>query len=737
MDKEKSPPDTKSERAKPVETLVLANYAAKAEQKRANGEIGSGRKEDERITSAVMKVLEGYDWNLVQASAKVPSDRKKDHIKRPMNAFMVWAQAARRVMSKQYPHLQNSELSKSLGKLWKNLKDSDKKPFMEFAEKLRMTHKQEHPDYKYQPRRKKARTLSANAVQCGEVMLQGQTLAKTAPAMPITNNNNRITDNKNCSAISRKASNTNTAMNRLNGKLLRQQQPQQQQDPGKLSGKAATLNMYNNSSNNSNSNGNNIGIGSDSLHNITSASDILNNETFMKTLNSACAASLLTHNLHTTGSLDVDQADYGQRRYEYARQMDSPCSTTSSLQSTGASGADGQPLTPPATPYTQGSSTSSLLSASLTGKRTPTQLMTSQQNLLLRQLSEANTEYGVVLESGRDFTTLDENHSYNNPTTSNIELNEFQRTSTDLLVSSEMLYPTQTYQIGPMSSRAYADQHSPTSVYQQYGNYQSTITTYQNYNGNETPHSTGALNYLQSSIDRSPIHNYMAPISANNNAAVLNGVNAGDIDPKEIDQYLMDQMLPMAHNNQLSAQQQQPHSPTLTTKIQHLTATTTALAATASVAATRNATTCGTTTSSILHSNSVKSPNQMIYKSQQHMLELQPVANLIPLEAATASTTNSMTAATSANTFNVSENGRGTQIPPSTTAPTTATTCNSSNCFYDAHSTNVLPSYQHYTQHQQQQHVDQQQQQQQAQQQQQQHQHSHHPHQLWGSYANP
>ena len=55
------------ERVKPVETLVLAT---KAEQKRAGHEIGSGRKEDERITSAVMKVLEGYDWNLVQASAK-------------------------------------------------------------------------------------------------------------------------------------------------------------------------------------------------------------------------------------------------------------------------------------------------------------------------------------------------------------------------------------------------------------------------------------------------------------------------------------------------------------------------------------------------------------------------------------------------------------------------------------------------------------------------------------------
>lgn len=68
MDTDTSSPESKQSHSKPVETLVLANYAAKVEQKR--GGVGNGRKEDERITTAVMKVLEGYDWNLVQATAK-------------------------------------------------------------------------------------------------------------------------------------------------------------------------------------------------------------------------------------------------------------------------------------------------------------------------------------------------------------------------------------------------------------------------------------------------------------------------------------------------------------------------------------------------------------------------------------------------------------------------------------------------------------------------------------------
>lgn len=39
--------------------------------------------------------------------------------------------------------------------LYRLLGDHEKKPFVEEAERLRMIHKKNHPDYKYQPRRRK------------------------------------------------------------------------------------------------------------------------------------------------------------------------------------------------------------------------------------------------------------------------------------------------------------------------------------------------------------------------------------------------------------------------------------------------------------------------------------------------------------------------------------------------------------------------------------------------------
>ncbi|EDO37719.1 predicted protein, partial [Nematostella vectensis] len=73
-------------------------------------------------------------------------------VKRPMNAFMIWARLHRSTIAKRYPQANNAEISIRLGEIWNDLSSEQQKPYFDEATRLKDKHKAEHPNWVYQPR---------------------------------------------------------------------------------------------------------------------------------------------------------------------------------------------------------------------------------------------------------------------------------------------------------------------------------------------------------------------------------------------------------------------------------------------------------------------------------------------------------------------------------------------------------------------------------------------------------
>ncbi|XP_037773536.1 LOW QUALITY PROTEIN: transcription factor Sox-13-like, partial [Penaeus monodon] len=78
------------------------------------------------------------------------SSAAAERVKRPINAFMVWSRGPKDARGQENPKMHNSEISKRLGaRVEAPGSETEKRPFIDEAKRLRAVHMKEHPDYKY------------------------------------------------------------------------------------------------------------------------------------------------------------------------------------------------------------------------------------------------------------------------------------------------------------------------------------------------------------------------------------------------------------------------------------------------------------------------------------------------------------------------------------------------------------------------------------------------------------
>lgn len=90
--------------------------------------------------------------------SKSSQDSPKAHIRRPMNAFMIFSQRQRPLIHQEYPNCDNRAVSKMLGERWYSLNQSEKNDFHKLATQLKQEHFKANPDWKWRNRLEKQKS---------------------------------------------------------------------------------------------------------------------------------------------------------------------------------------------------------------------------------------------------------------------------------------------------------------------------------------------------------------------------------------------------------------------------------------------------------------------------------------------------------------------------------------------------------------------------------------------------
>ena len=78
-----------------------------------------------------------------------------DQSRRPPNAFILYSQAMRSQVRQENPSLSNTECSRLLGKMWKEVPNEIKLQYKQKAAAMQEEFKRAHPDYTYRKARRK------------------------------------------------------------------------------------------------------------------------------------------------------------------------------------------------------------------------------------------------------------------------------------------------------------------------------------------------------------------------------------------------------------------------------------------------------------------------------------------------------------------------------------------------------------------------------------------------------
>ncbi|XP_070203504.1 protein capicua homolog [Littorina saxatilis] len=92
--------------------------------------------------------------------------KDKDHIRRPMNAFMIFSKRHRAMVHQRHPNQDNRTVSKILGEWWYALEPKQKQLYYDLASKVKEAHFKAHPDWKWCSKdRKRSSTIATTLKQ--------------------------------------------------------------------------------------------------------------------------------------------------------------------------------------------------------------------------------------------------------------------------------------------------------------------------------------------------------------------------------------------------------------------------------------------------------------------------------------------------------------------------------------------------------------------------------------------